>query len=192
MTRPLESLATLIGLCAWLAMGTAMARTSDRDQPMDLVSNTSDCNIDGGTCQFAGNVQIDQGTLAISAARGEMHRANGELSSVILTGSPVVLKQIMDDGSSMTARASKVDYDLDTDIVIFTGNVEIKQPRGILSGERVVYNMTSGQVRSGGEGNGRVKMRILPANSNGSSANASEDASADDASNNNETPKDGG
>jgi lipopolysaccharide export system protein LptA len=46
--------------------------------------------------------------------------------------------------------------------VIFTGNVEIQQPRGTMNGQRVVYNLKTGSVDSGGEGNGRVKMRILP------------------------------
>ncbi|HQY50314.1 MAG TPA: lipopolysaccharide transport periplasmic protein LptA, partial [Thermomonas sp.] len=43
-----------------------------------------------------------------------------------------------------------------------TGNVVIKQSRGSINGERVVYNLKSGQLQSGGEGGGRVKMRILP------------------------------
>jgi len=80
----------------------------------------------------------------------------------VLTGGPVVLKQQMDDGTPMTARASKVDYNLQTEIVVFTGNVSIEQPRGTMSGERVVYNLKTGQVNSGGEGAGRVKMRIQP------------------------------
>jgi lipopolysaccharide export system protein LptA len=40
--------------------------------------------------------------------------------------------------------------------------VSIEQPRGTMSGERVVYNLKTGQVNSGGEGAGRVKMRIQP------------------------------
>ena len=44
----------------------------------------------------------------------------------------------------------------------FTGNVTITQNRGSLSGERVVYNLKTGQLESGGNGGGRVKMRILP------------------------------
>ena len=54
----------------------------------------------------------------------------------------------------------------------FTGNVAITQQRGTLNGERVVYNMKSGQVESGGSGNGRVKMRILPKSAQGAPAKA--------------------
>ena len=45
-----------------------------------------------------------------------------------------------------------------------TGDVRIEQPRGTLRGERVVYNLQTGRVESGGEGSGRVRMRILPRN----------------------------
>ena len=56
--------------------------------------------------------------------------------------------------------------------MVFTGNVAITQQRGTLNGERVVYNMKSGQVESGGSGNGRVKMRILPKSAQGAPAKA--------------------
>lgn len=33
-----------------------------------------------------------------------------------------------------------------------------------MSGQRVVYNLKTGSIDSGGQGNGRVKMRIMPKN----------------------------
>lgn len=154
------ALALGIGLAAG---GTAHARSSDRNQPMDLKADHSECSVDDtGACEFAGNVQITQGTLRIDAARATLHRSDGDVSRVVLTGSPVILRQQMDDGTPMTSRAAQVDYDLRSEVVVFTGDVSIEQPRGSLSGERVVYNLQSGQVEGGGEGAGRVHMRILP------------------------------
>jgi lipopolysaccharide export system protein LptA len=62
----------------------------------------------------------------------------------------------------MTAHASNVDYNLKTDIVVFTGNVQLDQPRGSMSGQHVVYNLKTGSIDSGGEAGSRVKMHILP------------------------------
>ena len=154
------ALALALGLAA---TGGAQARSSDRNQPMDLVSDRSTCGVDEtGTCEFTGNVLISQGTLRISAAHADLHRVDGDVSRAVLTGSPVILRQEMDDGTPMTARAAKVDYNLRTEVVVFTGDVRIEQPRGTLSGDRVVYNLQTGQVEGGGEGSGRVRMRILP------------------------------
>ena len=90
------------------------------------------------------------------------YRAGGDISRAVLTGSPAVLKQQMDDGTPMTAQASNVDYNLQNEVVVFTGNVELQQPRGTMNGERVVYNLKTGAIDSGGAGSGRVKMRIMP------------------------------
>jgi lipopolysaccharide export system protein LptA len=160
MSRPIEVLL----VAALLAFaGAASARTSDRNQPMDTESAQSDCLLtDSGQCVMTGNVQITQGSLHIDAAKAVIYRNGGDISRAVLTGSPAVLKQQMDDGTPMTARASNVDYNLSNEQVIFTGNVELQQPRGSMSGERVVYNLKTGAINSGGEGNGRVKMRIMP------------------------------
>src|SRR3546814_7388954 len=67
-----------------------------------------------------------------------------------LTGSPVKMKQQMDDGGWMNATAARIDYDQNRDTVIFSGDAVVKQPgRGSISGERIVYNMATGQVQSG-------------------------------------------
>jgi len=162
MSRPIDLLlAAALIACA----GTAQARTSDRNQPMDTESQQNSCTLgDAGQCVMTGNVQITQGSLHIDAAKAVIYRDGGDISRAVLTGGPVVLKQQMDDGTPMTAHASNVDYNLRTEIVVFTGDVQLDQPRGSMSGQRVVYNLKTGAIDSGGEGNGRVKMRILPKN----------------------------
>src|SRR6476659_3451058 len=162
MSRPVSVLLLVAMLCC---AGIASARTSDRNQPMDAESDQNSCVLsDSGQCVMTGNVHIVQGSLDITAGKAVIYRAGGEISRAVLTGSPAVLKQQMDDGTPMTAHASNVDYNLSTDVVIFTGDVMIQQPRGTMNGQRVVYNLKTGSVDSGGEGNGRVKMRIMPRN----------------------------
>lgn len=167
MSRPIDVLPARLLLALLMAgvASTAGARSNDRSQPMDAEANQNTCTLgDAGQCVMTGNVQINQGSLDISAAKATVFRSGGDISRALLSGSPVVLKQQMDDGTPMTAHASNVDYNLTTDVVIFTGDVVIQQPRGTMSGQRVVYNLKTGSVDSGGEGNGRVKMRIMPRN----------------------------
>ena len=156
----------LIAVLLVVASTTAFARVSDRRQPMDVEGTNFDTSLnDNSVTVFTGNVTIRQGTLDIRAERAEISRAGGDPSRAVLTGSPVRLSQQLDDGTPMNATASRVDYDLRTEIVVFTGAVKISQPRGTLAGEKVTYNMRTGQVASGGAaGGGRVKMRIMPKN----------------------------
>ena len=141
----------------------AWARSSDRNQPMDIDAGRQAGSLDDRTpTVLSGGVTISQGTLNITSSTATITARNGEISRAVFNGAPVKMSQLMDDGTPMNASASMVDYDMATETVVFTGNVEISQPRGTMSGQRVVYNMKSGQVQSGGEGAGRVRMRILP------------------------------
>ncbi|HEY5612024.1 MAG TPA: lipopolysaccharide transport periplasmic protein LptA [Lysobacter sp.] len=142
---------------------SASARSTDRKQPMDIEAGQQKGSLDDRTpTVLSGGVTITQGTLNVAAERAVITTAGGDISRAVLTGRPAKLRQQLDDGTPMSAAANEIDYNLRTEIVVFTGNVSIEQPRGSLSGQRVVYNMKTGDVTSGGQGNGRVKMRILP------------------------------
>ena len=146
------------------ASGVVMARSSDRNQPMNIQADTTTYNANSGTTPtlLNGNVVITQGTLKINAARAELYQNRGDISRTVLTGNPVRMSQQMDDGTPMNVTASRIDYDLKTEIVTLTGSVVLTQPRADMRGERVVYNMRTGQVQSGGQGQGRVNMTIQP------------------------------
>lgn len=156
-------LAFALSACLGSFIADASAKSSDRNQPMNIDAGSQEGTLDDrAPTVLSGGVTITQGTLNIQSSRAEIFSKGGDVSRAVLTGGPVVLRQQMDDGTPMTARASKVDYNMQTEIVVFTGNVNIEQPRGTMSGQRVVYNLKTGQVNSGGEGNGRVKMTIQP------------------------------
>ncbi|WP_460812405.1 lipopolysaccharide transport periplasmic protein LptA [Luteimonas pelagia] len=157
----------------------AQARSSDRNKAMEIDAGAQSGSFDSDAVNvLSGGVNIRQGTLDIDAARAEITLVGGDPTRAVLTGSPVTLSQQMDDGTPMTARATKVDYNLRTEVVVFTGNVRIEQPRGTMGGERIVYNLRTGRVESGGEGNGRVRMRILPRNTGGDTSGTEADEPA--------------
>jgi lipopolysaccharide export system protein LptA len=181
MSRRIAEL-LLLPVLAVAVAGGAAARNSDRNQPMDAESNTNSCTLgDAGQCVLTGNVHITQGSLDVRAAKAVIYRGNGDISRAVLTGSPVSLKQVLDDGTLMTATAATVDYNLRSDVVVFTGDVNIQQPQGSMSGERVVYNLKTSSVDSGGQGNGRVHMRILPRGKDGDATGGDKPAGAGNA-----------
>lgn len=172
----------LLAACATAAIGGAWARSSDRNQPMDIEAGRQEGTFESDSTNIlSGGVTISQGSLDIRAGRAEITLVGGDPARAVLTGSPVVLRQQMDDGTPMTAYAAKIDYNLRTEVVVFTGDVRIEQPRGSMSGERVVYNLQTGRVESGGEGAGRVRMRILPRGTRTPAADEAPTARDDDA-----------
>ncbi|HEU0307560.1 MAG TPA: lipopolysaccharide transport periplasmic protein LptA [Lysobacter sp.] len=167
MSRPpVKPLATAIlaGASALLLVSPgAWARSADRGQPMDIEAGSTSGSLDDRQPTVLSNgVTINQGTLQIEARTATITTRGGDPVRAVLTGGPVKLKQQLDDGTPMNATANKVDYDLTTEVVIFSDKVNIQQPRGTLSGPRVVYNMKTGMVNSSSDSTGRVKMTIQP------------------------------
>lgn len=152
-----------IALVALFATGTADARRSDRNQPMDISSDHSvGSMVDGQPTVLSGNVLITQCTMRVESNRAEITLRGGDIQRVVLTGSPATMRQEMDDGSPMTARGNTIDYNIANETMVITGNAHVEQPQGNMASQRIVYNMQTERVEAGGEGAGRVQMRIQP------------------------------
>jgi lipopolysaccharide export system protein LptA len=127
--------------------------------PLAATANTADRS----DSVLTGNVAITQGTLQVHADKAVIHRKGGDITQVELTGTPATLKQVADNGDPMTAHASLIVYTLNSDLIVLTGGVVVEQPRGNLRGETIKYDLKTGRLDGGGDGN-RVQMRILPKN----------------------------
>lgn len=152
-----------LALLALLMPALACARSSDRNQPMTLDASTYECNLasEDGKCRFTGNVVIEQGTLHITAESADVYRTNGSPSRVVLVGSQATLRQQMDDGTTMNARANTMDYNTASETIVLTGNYQVESPRGTNAGQRMTYNMATGNMNSGGDGT-RVRTVLQP------------------------------
>ena len=145
-----------------LAPSVVLAKSSDRNQPMSLDAGHQVGSLEGnGTITMSGGVIVQQGSLDIRSQTGVVTMKNDEITRVVFTGSPVTLKQQMEDGSMMNATANRIEYDLVNEIVTFIGNYTVKTPKGSNSGQKLVYNLRTGNMESGGDGT-RVKTVIQP------------------------------
>lgn len=164
MNRVLLASAALLLL---LPAAGAAAKTSDRNQPMNIDSGRQSGNFEGdGKTVLSQGVIVNQGTLEIRSDVGEVYMDGGEISRAVFTGKQVKLKQQLDDGAWMDATADRVEYDMKTETITFIGNYTVKSPRGSNSGQRMVYNTRTGNIESGGDGT-RVRTVIQPKNAQG-------------------------
>ena len=127
--------------------------SGDADQPS--ASLLSSCGLQGGNQQRrpgitvrTGDGRIDQGSLLIRAERGEFEQKEGEVSRVVLDGSPVHLEQDIDQQGRLKADAKRIEYLLSEQKVVMTGGVRIERPRGLLTGARVIYHLDSDDVEA--------------------------------------------
>ncbi|HQW80608.1 MAG TPA: lipopolysaccharide transport periplasmic protein LptA [Pseudomonadota bacterium] len=148
-------------LVATLMATPAFAAKADREQPMQVGAERSQTSEKTGITVLTGDVHIDQGSLLIRADRGEFEQKEGEVSRVVLDGAPVHLEQDIDQQGRLKADAKRIEYLLAEQKVVMTGGVRIERPRGVLSGERVIYHLDTGEMEAGEPG-GRVNMTIAP------------------------------
>lgn len=159
--KPRASLIPLL-LLALAASAVVQAKTSDRKQPTNIEADRVEYSTKSDAPNVLdGNVVVIQGTMTAKGAHATVWATNGKTNRILMTGSPVVMTETLDDGSPMKATAAQVDYNLGTEVAVFTGNVVLTQPKGTMNGQKVTYNMKTGQVQSGGDGT-RVKMVLQP------------------------------
>jgi len=143
---------------------TVQAKTSDRNQEMTIDSGAQDGMIMGdGVMNLTKGVVITQGTLEIRADSAQIHIKGGQAERAVFTGKQATMKQELDDGSKMNARADSIDYNITTETIVLTGNYRVESAQGVNTGGSMTYNTRTGQMNSGGDGQ-RVRTVIPPKN----------------------------
>lgn len=149
-------------LLACALAGPAAALESDRQQPMQINSDRFESGMDSSTTVLTGNVRITQGSLVVNAARADVTQEQGVVKRALLTGRPATLKQTLDDGGELNARASTIDYQLAEETVELKGGVVLERPQGTLRSERVTYSVKTGRLAAGEGVGGGVQLVIPP------------------------------
>lgn len=161
LLRSLEAGILALVASALLACPVANARSTDRDQQLLVDAGGLDGVIDPDGDTILTDVIIRQGSLRIDAARATVTRTRGEVTRVVLEGSPASLQQENDDGQLMRAQAGRIDYGTADEIVLLRNSVLVRQGRDEFRGEQVRYDTRNGRITGDG-GNGRVQLIIHP------------------------------
>ena len=147
-----------------LAMpGALLALETDRQQPLEVNADSTDGSLGDGIATLKGNVEIRQGTMLIRSDIAEVEKVDGRVRKFELNGRPVHLQQEIEEEGLVTAEAKNVVYMVATGIVTLTGEADVIHPQYHISGEVLEYDMNTQHFQgSGGDGNGRIRIRLEP------------------------------
>lgn len=153
----------------WLALlllccpGLLSALESDRQQPLLVNADATEGTLGDGLAVLRGKVEIRQGSLLVRADLAEVEKVDGRVRQVVLTGSPVLLQQEIENEGLVTATALNINYQVATGIVTLTGAADVNHPQYQISGEVLTYDMNKQHFQgSGGDGNGRIRIELAP------------------------------
>lgn len=155
-------------MAAWLAAlllaaAPAHALKSDRQQPLDARADATSGTLGDGTATFRGNVEIRQGTLLIRADLATVEKLQGRVRRIELSGDPVHLQQEIEEEGLVTAEARTVEYEVASGIVTLSGAADVNHPQYQISGEVLRYDLNAQHFQgSGGDQDGRIRIRLDP------------------------------
>jgi lipopolysaccharide export system protein LptA len=182
-----KALLAVLGV-ALAASLPAAARQSDRNEQVHVDAKTFDGRQQPqGIVIYTGNVIITQGTLKIEGAKATVYlNDDNSIKRAVIDGSPARMQQQDDQGEWMHGRGNNIDYKVEEDYAVLTGNAHVDQPtKGSADGDKLTYNTKDSTMTGESLGGAPVHMTFQPKNKPGAApagapAKPATPASADD------------
>lgn len=157
----------LIAACAMTPFASVHAEKADRSKPMEI--SAAKANVSNGinTAILEGDVRVEQGTLRISAQRGEVRQNEAGQKVGFVTGNPVTVRQKREGCDAyIDAEAERVEFDETKDSLKLITRAKIKTSENEISGEVILYNTVTEAFEVQGaksqSSDGRVRMVLQP------------------------------
>ena len=158
----LRAMRTLLIVLALIAP-SAHALDSDKDKPLDVTSDRFEGGPNDATSVLTGHVKMTQGSIVGTGDRADIHQKDKVVNRVVLTGGPATLKQDIEGGGTMDAKAKSIDYDVSAKHAVLTGDAVVVHPRGEAHGEHLTYDVDTGKMTGDGVGgSGQVHLHFVP------------------------------
>lgn len=151
-----------------LGADPAVAKTADREQPVNVVAKRSDVDNKTGNVVYTGQVVITQGTLKIRADKVTLFRNKaGELDKVVAEGAPAHYDQLTDKDEPVQGQARRIEYTTSKEQVLFLTEVTLTQAGGdTMKADRVEYDTVKSTVQATASEGGVVTSVFLPSKKN--------------------------
>lgn len=126
-----------------------LGQTEDEDAQIRLVGNSVQANLADGNSSwsFNGDVQLERGSMTLTADRMTVMRAAGKIVAVVADGAPVQFTQ--SEPNLVTASSSSMTYSVDEQTIVLSGNVILLQDGNQIRGERIEYDLDAGELIAG-------------------------------------------
>jgi len=151
-------LSFLVLICLLANGQLAYALKSDKEQPIEITSDSADRDEKQGITTYHGNVVIKQGSLLIQAEHVVIKTtvaektALEELVEITTTGNPSHFQQqIKTESDLVDATAITINYRVKDKKVVLIDHAILKQQGRVVTGDKVSYDVDAERVIANGE-----------------------------------------
>ncbi|MCV2503615.1 MAG: lipopolysaccharide transport periplasmic protein LptA [Neisseriaceae bacterium] len=144
------------------------AKKSDRDQPIKILTDNAEGDVDASNVQLVGNITIEQGTLLIHANKVSYKAVTGADQIINTSGNPATFQQVLDSKDQqgknelLKARANSIVYNSKTGNVAMQGGAHLTIGGDTISGSRIDYNTITEKYKVSAGKNKRASIVIFP------------------------------
>ena len=161
-SKALKTSLIAIGLTSTL-IAPSFAEKLDLAKEININSSRQSADLKNKIFSYIDNVVITQGTLIIKADLAQVITDTKTGNKTYLAkGSPATFSQTLDDGTPIHLQADEINYQPDKNMVVISGDAELRQEGSKVSGSTITYNFVTEQVNADSEADNRVKTVIQP------------------------------
>jgi lipopolysaccharide export system protein LptA len=147
-----------VATCVSLA-SPALALSTDRDQPAQIVADDIEFDFNTGVRTYTGNVSIVQGTLRITADKLVAHyNKDGALENATAWGNLASFRQRPDDKDTDTiGKGREIIIDEVANTLTLITTASLTQGPNTATGAKIIYDMATDKLKiQGGGGGARI------------------------------------
>lgn len=154
----------VLTLVLLLASLTAAALPEDADQPINIRADTVEYDQTGNRIIYRGSVQVDQGTLRVTAEVMTIDLQDGnKVKRITAQDTPArYQQQIETDEEPVRAEALTIVYHTQDERVDLKGQANLEQEGSTLTGDLIVYDIVAGRVDATATEEAPVTMVLQP------------------------------
>jgi lipopolysaccharide export system protein LptA len=155
-----------IGLALLMTVGTSWGFFGGEGEPMYVEADKVDIDDAKGESLYRGNVEVNQGGIFIAGDKMTTYKnkQSSEIDKVVTVGKQARFTQKASaTKKAMDAKADRIIFYLDKDLVLLIGKAQILQTGTEFYGARIEYNMKTQAVHAErGKSGKRVRMVLQP------------------------------
>ena len=156
-----------IGVMVLAATANAQQGTAhDTALPIEIAADALEVQQEKQIAVFSGNVDAQQGNIKLQADRIWVHYQGDADDDAAQAISRIDAEgQVFFSSGAETAEGDQGTYDVDNGVITLTGAVVLTQGNNVIKGNRVVFDLTTGQSTMDGDksgGEGRVRGLFVP------------------------------
>jgi lipopolysaccharide export system protein LptA len=143
----------------------------DTELPIEIAADALEVQQDKQIAVFSGNVDAQQGSIKLRADRIWVHYQGDAAEDAAKAISKIDAEgKVFFSSGTETAEGDQGTYNVDNGVITLTGEVVLTQGNNVIKGNRLVFDLTTGQSTMDGDkrgGDGRVRGLFVPRRSGG-------------------------